>query len=313
MHHLAHWDEVEGVRREVGHLRGTWSDLGSAAASVTVGVTRIEIDRGKWSTPAHVEGSDEEIFYVLGGSGLSWQDNGEGGVAYEVGEGDCLVHLALEEAHTLRAGPDGMDVLAFGMRSYADGITHLPRAGVAWLGATWGLVGDEDNHPWKREADAGEPEIGEPMERPTTIVNVADVEPDDVVRESVQRTRRNLGRAAGSNRTGLQHVTVPAGKLAVPPHCHSLEEEIFVVLEGEGTLLLGEEEHPVRRGHVVARPAGTGVAHTFRGGEGGMTYLAYGAREPNDVAYYPRSDKIYFRGVGVIGRIEQLGYWDGED
>jgi hypothetical protein len=30
------------------------------------------------------------------------------------------------------------------------------------------------------------------------------------------------------------------------------------------------------------------------------------------MAYFPRSDKIYWRGLGVIGRVERLGYWDGE-
>jgi hypothetical protein len=34
---------------------------------------------------------------------------------------------------------------------------------------------------------------------------------------------------------------------------------------------------------------------------------------PNDVCFYPRSGKVYLQGVGVIGRIEQLDYWDGED
>ena len=88
---------------------------------------RIEIEPGRWSTPAHVELAEEEIFYVLGGSGLSWQD----GQTYEVGVGDCLVHPIEEQAHTLRAGAGGLDVLAFGMRAPAGG-TLLPRAGVAW-------------------------------------------------------------------------------------------------------------------------------------------------------------------------------------
>ena len=64
---------------------------------------------------------------------------------------------------------------------------------------------------------------------------------------------------------------------------------------------------------TVARPAATRVAHTFRAGPGGLTYLAYGTRDPNDIAFYPRSNKVYLRGVGVIGRLEQLDYWDGED
>ena len=313
MEHLAHWDDPEPRRRERWHIAGTWTDLGTAAGSVAVGVKRIEIDPGRWSTPAHVEASEEEIFYVLRGSGVSWQDNGEGGVAYEVGEGDCLVHLALAEAHTLRAGPHGLDVLAFGMRTYANGVTHLPRAGAAFLGSTWVRAGEKQHHPWKRESEVGEPEFAEPMERPRTIANVSDVPGQDFgPGETVKSVRRDLGRAAGSKQTGLKHVSVAPGKLGTPPHCHSAEEELFVVLDGEGECLLGDEEHRVERGHVLSRPAGTRVAHAFRADDAGLTYLAYGTREPNDIAYYPRSKKVYLRGVGVIRRVESLDYWDGE-
>ena len=61
----------------------------------------------------------------------------------------------------------------------------------------------------------------------------------------------------------------------------------------------GDESVEVRRGSVVSRPAGTRVAHSFLAGDGGLVYLAYGTREPNDVVYYPRTDEIRFRGVGV--------------
>ena len=40
---------------------------------------------------------------------------------------------------------------------------------------------------------------------------------------------------------------------------------------------------------------------------------AYGTREPNDIVYYPRSNKIYFRGIRLIGRVEPLDYWAGEE
>ena len=311
MEHVAHWDEAKGRRREVGHIGATWTDLGSTAESVRVGLQRIQIDPGHWSTPAHSEGAEEEIFFVLGGSGLSWQD----GEVYEVGPGDCLVHLAQEQAHTLRAGPDGLDVLAFGQR-IPHGNTFLPRAGVAWMwpGFVEATAVTKDDNPFKREAAAGEPEVGEPAERPGRIVNVSGVEPVAWGTGSrVQSERRNLGRAAGSIFTGLQHSTVAPGKWGQVPHCHSAEEELFVVLGGEGAVELGEEEHPVRRGTVVSRPAGTGVAHAFRAGEEGLVFVAYGTREPDDVCYYPRSNKLYFCGLGVIGRIEKLDYWDGEE
>jgi len=301
--HLAHWDDVEGVRREAGHLAGTWRDLGSATGTWSVGLQRIEIDPGKWSTPAHAELVEEEIFFVLGGSGISWQD----GETYEVGEGDCLVHLAAEEAHTLRAGPDGLDVLAFGMRAYPAG-TLLPRAGLVRMDPATVDASPDQRRPWEREAAAGEPEVGDFSDRPKRIVHFAAADFLEV-RASLDR---DLGRSAGSERTGLCHVTVAAAKQGAPHHCHSAEEEIFVILEGGGTVYLGDEERSVRAGHILGRPPGTGVAHSFRAGDEGMTYLAYGTRDTNDIAYYPRSNKVNFRGIKLIGRIERLDYWDGE-
>jgi uncharacterized cupin superfamily protein len=315
---ISHWDEVRTWRGERGHIAGTWSSL-SGRASKSVGVKRIHVDPGKWSTPLHLEGAEEEIFYVLGGSGVSVQwDGGDAPVGYEVREGDCIVHLALENAHTLQAGPDGLDVLAFGQRIYAGGVSWLPRAGVAWLGETWGRVGADEDHPWAREEAAGPPEIDDLAPRPPNIVHLPDLEAVERDGATVGRRVRFPGREAGSDRTGIRHAEVFPGKLNAPPHCHSAEDEIFVVLEGDGDLLLweeaGVEEHPVRTGSVVSRPAGTGVAHAFRAGAGGMTLLMYGTRDPRDMCYYPRSGKVYFGGLDLMTRVGELvDHWEGED
>jgi uncharacterized cupin superfamily protein len=305
---IVHWDEVVPRRVELGHLRSGWRDVGRAAGSVGVRLRRITVDPGAFSTPVHVHKHEEELFFVLAGSGLSWQD----GETYEVGAGDLLVHLEGAEAHTLRAGDAGLDVLAFGAPQERASGAYLPRAGVIWSFPHW-LEADPGRAPFEREADLGPPECPVPAERPARIANVADA---SVVSEWTRPGHRNvaldLGRSAGSGRTGLKHVTLEPGQMGPPPHCHSAEEELFVVLEGGGTLLLGEEEHPVRAGHVVARPPGTRIAHALVAGAGGLTYLAYGTREPNDIAYYPRSNKVYLRGIGVIGRIERLEYWDDE-
>jgi uncharacterized cupin superfamily protein len=311
---IVHWDDVESGRAELGHLAGTWRDLGRAAGSIGVGVRRIEIDAGKWSTPVHRQTAEEEIFYVLGGSGISLQDE----EAYEVRTGDCLVHLAGGKTHTLRAGEEGLDVLAFGTRARTE-IGHLPRAGVAWVARTWTDVGIGE-YPWEREVAAGEPEVPEASKRPPSIVNLEDAPSEDEGRG------RYLGEGAGSQLTGLNWALLDAGEIGAPPHCHSAEEEIFVVLDGDGTLELtpapqasrlhgaeaAPKAHPVRAGSVVSRPPGTRIAHALRAAPGGMTYLAYGTREPDDMAYYPRSNKIFFRGLGLIARLESLEYDDGE-
>ncbi|MSO57527.1 MAG: hypothetical protein EXQ77_00615 [Thermoleophilia bacterium] len=321
---VTHWDEIEPRRREQGHLGGAWQSL-TGALSQTVGVQRIVVDPGKWATPLHLEGSEEEIFYVLAGSGVSVQRDGPDGSdrAFAVGSGDCLVHLASRHAHTLQAGADGLSVLAFGER-HPLGNTLLPRAGVSWLGTTWVRAGTADEHPWTREAETGPPEVGALDERPGRIVNAEAVEPTVRRGATVSRASRDLGRAAGSIRTGLRLFDVDPGKFMSAPHSHSAEEELFVILAGDGMVELTPgprarelgaeaESHPVRAGSTVVRRAATGVAHALRAGEEGLRVLAYGTRRPEDVAYYPRSNKLFFRGVGVIGRIEHLDYWDGED
>jgi uncharacterized cupin superfamily protein len=310
---IAHFDDAQTREYELGHLRARWSFLGEAAGSIRVGVRRLQLPAGGWSTPAHEHGREEEIFYVLAGRGLSWQ-NGRTAV---VGAGDCIVYLPRRGAHTVHA-LEPLDVLAFGPRD-DDESPRFPRLGLSLVGsrAVETVAGVLDGAPiqFVRESKLGPPELPpEPGPRPATIVNLEAVEPVLLERPRVVRTRRKISAAAGSVATGLQHVEVAAGKMSAPLHCHSLEEEIFVILDGDGVLMLGErEETAMRPGHVIARPAGTGVAHAFRAGDHGLTYLAYGTREPGDICFYPRSNKIAFGGVGVIARLEQLDYWDGED
>jgi uncharacterized cupin superfamily protein len=305
---IAHWDDVEKVRRERGQMAATWSALGAAAGSWRTGASRIELAPGEQPTPPHVHGEAEEIFYVLAGSGLTLLDDD----AYEIRAGDCIVYRNTHEAHTIRAGDDGLDVIAFGAREYLQ-TAELPRSGTMW--SITGFIELEVGHPWDREPELEWPDPT--MGRPPTIVNTQDVEP--AVRGG--RRRRDLARAAGSRWTGLKHIEMDPGVLSGPPHVHSAEEEILVVLDGDGTLELTPsmppgtepELHPVRKGSVVARPPGSGVAHAFRAGDSGMTLIAWGTRDPNDICWYPRSRKIFWRGVGVVGRIEQLDYWEGEE
>jgi uncharacterized cupin superfamily protein len=315
---LSHFDDARHREFDLGHLRGTWTFLGEAAGSVGVGVRRLQVPTGSWSTPAHEHGREEEIFYVLSGRGLSWQ----AGETAEVGPGDCIVYRAHAGAHSVHS-LDALDVLAFGPRVWDESV-GFPRLGLSLIGrrAVESVRGAVDGAPiqFVRESELGPPELpAEPGPRPPTIVNVDDVEGRPIERQRVVRVRRDLGGSAGSITTGLKHYVVAPGKESAPLHCHSLEEEIFVILDGSGTLVLGgpeaeseAEETPVRSGHVIARPAGTGIAHMFRAGDSELTFLAYGTREPGDMCFYPNSNKIMFGGINFVARLEPLDYWDGE-
>jgi uncharacterized cupin superfamily protein len=307
---IAHWDEAEPFDVDIGPMRGTWFNLGAASGSVNVGCRRMIVPPGGRTTPAHRHTVEEELSFVLAGSGLSWQD----GEMFSVGAGDALLHRADAEAHTLIAGDEGLEVLAFGTRARVEAGV-LPRAGVAWLGEAqvWTEIGGD--HPFAREAAAGPLELPDAVSpRPNRIVALADVAPDVISRRRARFAERELGRALGSVASTLGHLTIEAGYEGWPPHCHSLDEEFFVVLEGSGVVVLGDEEHPVRPGTIVDRPPSTKVPHSFQASnDADLVYLVYGDLPPNDICFYPRSGKISFRGVGVLGRVEPLEYWEGED
>jgi uncharacterized cupin superfamily protein len=307
---LVHWDDVEPVAIDDGDLRGTRWRLGAAAGLTRTGLSRYRLGPGERAMPVHVHGDEEELFYVLAGEGLSWQD----GRTYAVRAGDCILHLPRAEAHTIAGAGEGLDVLAFASGSDT-GVTWLPRAQAMWLDPRWLPLDGPD--PFAAEAAAGPLELPAPEpERPPNIVALADAELSERSHGDVASVRRDHGDALGSKLIGVGHLTVEPGKLTYPPHCHSAEEEAFVVLEGDGELLLhaGDDvdSQPVRPGSVVVRPPGTRVSHAFRAGAGGLALLAFGSRENNDICYYPRSGKVGLRGIGMRFRVEPLEYFDGE-
>ena len=134
------------------------------------------------------------------------------------------------------------------------------------MGYPW--VEGRDDNPWDVEANAPLLEYGQPAPRPANIVNV-----DEVEHESGGGDRHGASRDARAlQRAGLHWERIAGVNEAPIPHCHSAEEEIFVILDGTATLELWPrgggpvEETPLRAGHVVARPPGTGVSHSFRPG-----------------------------------------------
>ena len=309
---IAHWDDVERHHRAKGEMDATWQLLGRAAGAGSVGVNRVRVAPGKLPTPPHSHTASEEIFFVLAGSGLAWQDE----QVHEVRIGDCVIHRANQHDHTFVAGADGLDYLAYGTNHPTEA-GWLPRSSALRIGGIW--VKGRIDDPWGIEAEVPPLAYGEPAERPPNIVNIDDVE----LEHWGSSTTAPLATHERSEQAGLHWERLDPGARGAVPHCHSEEEEVFVILEGDGTLHLWPspvaeargaepEEIAIRSGHVIARPPATRVSHWFRAGANGMTMLIYGTRRPNDMCWYPRSRKIFWRGLGVIGRIESLEYDDGE-
>lgn len=102
---------------------------------------------------------------------------------------------------------------------------------------------------------------------------------------------------------------LPPGATVCPLHRHHLEEEIFVLLEGEleaTELAVGADtvdRFVLRTGDVVVYPAGDGPAHqNHNRTDEDARYLCLSSPwHPQDLIEYPASGKIYLRSLGREG------------
>ncbi|NDR55816.1 cupin domain-containing protein [Aliiruegeria sabulilitoris] len=135
-----------------------------------------------------------------------------------------------------------------------------------------------------------------------------------------------LARALGLSGLGAMLTEVAPGKRAFPFHNHLGNDELFVILEGEGIYRFGEQEFPVRVGSVCGAPrGGPETAHQLiNTGAGPLRYVAVSTMQDPDICEYPDSGKFSAFAVApgpdfqdahlrFVGRREDgLNYWEGE-
>jgi uncharacterized cupin superfamily protein len=137
-----------------------------------------------------------------------------------------------------------------------------------------------------------------------------------------------LGAAAGGKGLGCSHYVVPPGKTAFPFHWHAAAEEALFILEGAGTLRIGDQRADVRAGDYVAFPTGPDCAHQLLNtGHSDLTYLCFSTSALVEVVGYPDSKKTGIRAVAsvaearagkmwtrqIIKEQPSAGYYDGEE
>ena len=160
------------------------------------------------------------------------------------------------------------------------------------------------------------------------IANINDVELRDWSKGSRFAARiARIGPLVGAEQLGVQLQILAPGKAAYPRHAHHVNEEMFIVLEGEGTYRAGDQTWATRTGDVISAPAGTGeTAHQITNtSDAELKFLSISTRQDPEVVEYPDSGKFAVMsrvpkdGGGLaaalrfIGKAEDsLGYWDGE-
>ncbi len=136
-----------------------------------------------------------------------------------------------------------------------------------------------------------------------------------------------IGRLIGARKLGYRLVVLPPGKVAWPLHAHYVNEEMFFVIEGTGSLRLGGETHPIRAGDVIAVPPGPETAHQIlNDGAIDLKYLAVSTMEEPDIVECPDSGKIGIMAGSPPGgdkgartltlylpKDQAVDYWAGED
>jgi uncharacterized cupin superfamily protein len=130
-----------------------------------------------------------------------------------------------------------------------------------------------------------------------------------------------LGTNTAAKHLGASIDIVAAGKRSCPYHFHHAQEEMFVILEGHGTLRVADELIPIKAGDVIFIPPGPEYPHQIINSSGGpLKYLSISTRDDPEVVEYPDSGKYQaiVRGkegapLHVIQRKDNsLDYWDDE-
>ena len=134
---------------------------------------------------------------------------------------------------------------------------------------------------------------------------------------------KRLARDTAAKKLGLSVDIVPPGKRACPYHFHYVEEEMFIVLEGSGTLRVAGEMLAITAGDSIFIPAGSEYPHQIiNTSDAPLKYLSVSTRAEAEICEYPDSGKYMaftksgpetlLQG-GRMHRVEHdLDYWDGE-
>ena len=134
-----------------------------------------------------------------------------------------------------------------------------------------------------------------------------------------QRAQLSAGTAARKMGCGVD--ILPPGKQSCPYHFHHAQEELFIVLEGSGTLRVAGERLPITAGDVIFIPPGPEYPHhVINTSEAPLKYLSLSTKEVPEVCEYPDSGKLMSfsarDGQSTLRSIHHkdtaVDYWDGE-
>ena len=127
------------------------------------------------------------------------------------------------------------------------------------------------------------------------FVNLSEVEFTDIEENGFYTSKRaQFSAAIGARKLGYNLTELPPGCAQCPFHSHRVEEEMFLILEGEGELRYGEQRYRIRKHDVIACPTGgPATAHQITNtGSTTLRYLSLTTLADVEVCEYPDSNKV---------------------
>ena len=130
-----------------------------------------------------------------------------------------------------------------------------------------------------------------------------------------------LARGTAARKLGASIDTVAPGMRSCPYHSHHAQEEMFVILEGAGTLRVAGETLPLKAGDVAFIPPGPEYPHQIINTSAApLKYLSISTRDMPEICEYPDSNKFLAMASSEEGKRfdalhrsgGNLDYWDGE-
>ena len=125
-----------------------------------------------------------------------------------------------------------------------------------------------------------------------------------------------LSDGSAATKLGAAVDIVAPGKRSCPYHYHLAQEEMFIVLEGAGSLRVAGEMLPLRAGDLIFIPPGPEYPHQLvNTSDAPLKYLSISTQEHPELCHYPDSGKtgVFAKGHQLMQReAANLDYWDGE-
>lgn len=132
-------------------------------------------------------------------------------------------------------------------------------------------------------------------------LNLADIKPFAYRFEAnIRATMADIGRSLGSQTIGLAIQTVAPGCFSSRRHRHVFQEEILLVMSGNGTLHHGDARIPVTAGDCVCYLPSDPEPHAFENtGSSDLVIWAFGNRFTHEVCLYPDQGVAFVEGLGA--------------